>query len=73
MKAKDFLKVVRADMQELYDLHQLSISTNGKMGLRCLNIDEFMAKMQQTDKEILKHYFTMGAQIDDAEEFLSAE
>lgn len=72
MKAEDFIKVVRNDMQELYDLHQLSVSSNGKLGLRCLDIDNFLKKMRRTDREIIEFYLAEGAQIEDAKEFLDS-
>lgn len=71
MKAVNFIKVVRDDMQELYAMHQLSVSTNGKLGLRCLDPDVLEKKMNRTDKEILEFYLAEGAQIEDAEEYLA--
>ena len=54
MKAAEFIKIVHDDMQELYDLHQLSVSSGGKLGLRCLNPEDFEKKMRRTDREILE-------------------
>lgn len=71
MKAAEFIKIVRNDMQELYDLHQLSVSSGGKLGLRCLNPEEFEKKMMHTDREILELYLAEGAQIEDADEYLA--
>lgn len=71
MKAAEFIKIVRDDIKELTELHQLCISSEGKFGLRCLNPDELERKMKRTDREILEEYLACGAQIDDAEEYLA--
>ena len=70
MKAAEFIKVVRDDLQELYDMHILPVQTNGKDGLLCLKPECLMAKMNQTDRELLEYYLAQGAEIDDAEEYL---
>ncbi len=70
MKAVDFIKIVRDDCQELYDLHNLAVETNGEQGSYCLNLDEFLKKMNRTDKEILDYYISQGAEIDDVEKYL---
>lgn len=72
MKAADFIRIVRNDCQELYDLHNLAVETNGIQGSYCLNLDEFLKKMNRTDKEILDYYISQGAEIDDADEYLAA-
>ena len=71
MKAAEFIRIVRDEMQELYGLHQLSVSSGGKLGLRCLNPEEFEKKMKRTDREILESYLAEGAQIEDADEYLT--
>ena len=71
IKAAEFIKIVHDDMQELYDLHQLSVSSGGKLGLRCLNPEDFEKKMRRTDREILELYLAEGAQIEDADEYLA--
>lgn len=70
MKAAEFIKVVRDDLQELYDMHILAVQTSGKSGFLCLKPDGLIAKMNQTDREILEYYLSQGAEIEDAEEFL---
>lgn len=72
MKAAEFIKVVRDDLQELYDMHILSIQTNGKEGLLCLKPEALMAKINRTDRELLEYYLSQGAEIDDAEEYLKS-
>lgn len=70
MKAVDFIKVVRQDLQELYDLHCLSIESDGTRGLRCLKPDILEKQMRRSDREIIELYLSKGANIDDADEFL---
>lgn len=72
MKAAEFIKVVRDDLQELYNMHILAVQTNGKYGFLCLKPEGLMAKMNQTDRELLEHYLAQGAEIDDAEEYLKS-
>ena len=45
--------------------------SGGKLGLRCLNPEEFEKKMKRTDREILESYLAEGAQIEDADEYLT--
>ena len=71
MKAVDFIRVVRDDLNELYNLHQLAEATNDAQGFRCLKPERLMAKMRCTDKEIVEFYLAQGAQIEDAEEYLA--
>lgn len=71
MKASEFIKIVRDDTAELYQLHELSVQTNGEQGLMCLNPEKLIEKMKMTDGEILKFYLAHGADIDDADEFLA--
>lgn len=71
MKASEFIEIVRDDTNELYRMHELSISTNGEQGLLCLNPDKLIEKMNRTDKEILEFYLAEGAQIEDADEYLA--
>lgn len=73
MKAAEFIQIVREDTKELYDMHLLSVQTNGEQGLRCLNPDVLREKLVQTDKQILQHYLSLGAEIEDAEEFLAGQ
>ena len=73
MKAADFIKVVRNDLQELLEMHELSVATNGKQGCRCLNPEILYQKIRQSDREILEHYLAKGAVIDDAEEYLAGQ
>lgn len=70
MKAVDFIKVVRDDLQELYKMHELSVMTNGEQGCLCLNPEHLFEKMNRSDREILEYYLAQGAAIEDAEEFL---
>lgn len=72
MKAADFIKAVRDDTQELYNLHQLYLSSNGEHGFRCLNPESLERKMNRTDREILEKYLADGAVIEDAAEYLAA-
>lgn len=72
MKAVDFIKIVRDDMNELYEMHKLAVNTNGEQGCMCLNLDQFLAKMNRSDKEILEYYISQGAQIEDADEYLAS-
>lgn len=44
MKAAEFIKVVRDDLQELYNMHILAVQTNGKYGFLCLKPEGLMAK-----------------------------
>lgn len=72
MRAAEFIKVVRDDLQELYNMHILAIQTNGRDGFLCLKPENLMAKMNQTDRELLEYYLAQGAEIDDAEEYLKS-
>ena len=70
MRAADFIKVVRDDLQELYNMHILAVQTNGKEGFLCLKPESLIAKMRQTDRELLDYYIAQGADIEDAEDYL---
>lgn len=72
MKAEDVVKTVREDMQELYEMHKLAITTNGEQGFLCLDIDGFLRLMNRSDGEILESYIAQGAQIEDADEYLAS-
>ncbi|MGN1217670.1 MAG: hypothetical protein ACI4TD_06805 [Phocaeicola sp.] len=63
---------VRSDLKKLYDMHLLSVSTDGKQGLRCFNPDALEAKMKRTDEEILNDLISNGAMIDGVEEYLAS-
>ncbi len=73
MKAAQFIQVVRKDMQELWDMHELSLATDGMQGCPCLNPEYLTAQMGRSDREILEHYLALGAEIEDAEAFLSSQ
>jgi hypothetical protein len=72
MKAVEFIKVVRDDLRELYDLHELAVATDGKQGFLCLTPERLIEKMNRTDKEILELYLAEGAAIEDAAEYLAS-
>lgn len=63
---------VRSDLKKLYDMHLLSVSTDGKQGLRCFNPEALEAKMKRTDEEILNDLISNGAMIDGVEEYLAS-
>lgn len=72
LKAKDVIKAVREDMQELYDMHMLAVSTAGEQGFLCLDIDAFLRLMNRSDREILESYIARGAEIEDVDEYLAS-
>jgi len=72
MKATEFIKVVRDDLKELYEMHQLAVSTDGQSGLLCFNPEQLIEKMNRSDREILEFYIAQGAEIDDADEYLNS-
>ncbi|MBQ7043770.1 MAG: hypothetical protein IJN78_04105 [Clostridia bacterium] len=63
---------VRSDLKKLYDMHLLSVSTDGKQGLRCFNPEALEAKMNRTDEEILNDLIADGAIIDGIEAYLAS-
>lgn len=66
------IDVVRSDLQKFYNLHQLSLKTGGKQGLRCFNPDELERKINRTDKEILNELIAEGAIIEGVDEYLAS-
>lgn len=64
--------IVRSDLQKLYDMHLLAVSTEGKQGFRCFNPEVLEAKMKRTDEEILNDLISDGAIIDGVEEYLAS-
>lgn len=66
------IEVVRSDLQKFYDLHQLSLKSGGKQGLRCFNPEELERKINRTDREILCELIEGGAIIDGVDEYLSS-
>lgn len=71
MKAADFIRVVREDLDELYKMHRLAVESGGAMGFLCLKPEDLIQKMERTDREILEFYLAQGAEIEDAQEYLA--
>lgn len=71
MKAKEAIKVIRKDMEELNQLHLTWRRTKGKNGLQCLNYDTFLKKYNRTDEQILQDAINNGVYIEDIQEFLN--
>lgn len=66
------ISVIRSDWQKFYDLHKLSLETDGKQGLRCFNPEELERKIKRTDKEILDDLISEGTVIDGVDEYLDS-
>ena len=71
MKAVDFIKSIRDNFNELYELHEMAIESNGEIGCVCLNPERLFELLNRTDAEIVRDYLAKGAPIEDAEEFLA--
>ena len=71
MKAADFIRVVREDLEELYKMHRLAVESGGANGFLCLKPEDLIQKMERTDREILEFYLAQGAEIEDAQEYLA--
>lgn len=70
MKAEYLIKQVRESTQQLWDLHQLFISSEGKQGLKCFTPEDLEKKYNRTDEEILEEAETKGIYIVDKDEYL---
>lgn len=68
----ELIRVTRSDVERLYNLHQLSIESNGNQGLKCLNPEKLDYLMNRTDEEILQDYMAQGYTITKADEYLAS-
>lgn len=72
MKAEIILRNIREDMEELKQLHEKWVETDGNEGLQCFNYDEFLKQYNRTDREILDDVENKtGFIVIDKEEYLS--
>lgn len=70
MKASELIQQVRSSTQQLWDLYQLFLSSNGEEGLNCFTPDVLEQKLKRTDKEIVKQGIARGLYIEDANQYL---
>lgn len=72
MKAEFLIKEVRRSIQELWDLYQLYLSSNGQRGINCFTPEALEKKLHRTDKEIIELAEAKGLYIEDKDEYLAS-
>ena len=71
MKAEDVIKMVRRDVEEMWNKHLTWIKTNGAEGMPCLDIPAMEKLRARTDREILDKAVSRGVYVIDREEYLA--
>lgn len=56
MKAEAVIQMARESSEELKQLHETWIASNGAEGLMCLNYDVFLKRYNRTDEQILNDF-----------------
>ena len=69
MKAEAVIKMVREDVEMMWQKHLDWEATGGKRGMPCLDIPAMQKLRQRTDLEILDKALSRGVYIPDYEEY----
>lgn len=69
MKAEAVIKMVRDDVEEMWQKHLDWEATQGQKGMPCLDIPAMQKLRERTDLEILDKAISRGMYIPDYEEY----
>lgn len=72
MKAEMVIKLARESSEELKEMHETWVATNGAEGFRCFNYDVFLKRYNRTDRQVLEDFEKeTGMTVVDKEEYLA--